>query len=94
VPHRDRPDEAEPGGGRDDERGELESQTEMNVPITAATTAATAMRPKASVVVSSSATPSTAATISHTIQDNMAAPRDALGPTVTPPGTVRSTRPV
>ena len=32
MPHRDRPDEAEPGAGRDNERGELESQTEMKRP--------------------------------------------------------------
>src|SRR5947209_17690411 len=60
--------------------------------MTAATTAATARRPKASVVVSNSATPSTAATMSHTIQD-MAAPPIAPVPTVTPPATVRATRP-
>src|SRR3954454_23613125 len=50
------------------------------------------MRPKASVVVSNSATPSTAATMSHTIQD-MAAPPIAPAPTVTPPATVRIMRP-
>ena len=43
-------------------------------PTAAATSAATAMMPSANVVVASSATPSTAATISQTIHATMAAP--------------------
>ena len=43
--------------------------------MAAATQAPTAMRPSANVIVTSSATPSTAATISQTIQATMAAPQ-------------------
>jgi hypothetical protein len=43
--------------------------------VAAATHAPTAMRPKANVNVTNSATPSTAATISQTIHATMAAPQ-------------------
>ena len=48
-------------------------------PTTAATTAPAAIRPKASVVVMTSATPSTAARTSQTIHDSMATPGSGSG---------------
>ena len=50
-----------------------------SAPTAAATSAPTAMMPSANVVVTSSATPSTAATISQTIHATMAAPQRNFG---------------